>query len=389
MDCRPGLSRVKGVEKVINAERVIKEFMELVRVDSVSGQERKLADLLKARLESLGLEVREDDAGKKLNTTAGNLIGRLPGTVAGGEAILLCAHMDTVEPGAGVAPVLENGMIKSSGETILGADDKAGITAILEVLRVIKENNIPHGDIEVAFTVWEEGGLLGAKNIDFDSLKAKMGFVLDCDGPAGTIIVQAPSQDRISATVRGRAAHAGISPEEGINAIVVASKAIAAMKLGRIDDETTANIGVIAGGKAINIVPDAVTIKGETRSLTASKRETQTRSMVAALEDTARANGTRADVVVETIYPDFRLGDQDRVVMIAARAARQLGLTPRLVKTGGGSDANIFNNRGIAVANLGIAMQKVHTTDEYIRSEDLVSNARYLLEIISVVQDRG
>ncbi|KJS18570.1 MAG: peptidase M20 [Peptococcaceae bacterium BRH_c4b] len=361
--------------------------MELVQVDSVSGQERKLADLLLDRLESLGLEVWEDDAGKKLNTSAGNIIGKLPKTVAGGEPVLLCAHMDTVEPGVGVVPVLDNRVIKSSGDTILGADDKAGITAILEVLRVIRENNIPHGGIEVAFTVWEEGGLLGAKNLDFDRLESKMGFVLDCDGPAGTIIVQAPSQDRISATVRGRAAHAGISPEEGINAIVVASRAIAAMKLGRIDDETTANIGVITGGKAINIVPDAVTIKGETRSLTASKREAQTKAMVAALEETARANGTTADVVVETIYPDFKLGEKNRVVIIAARAARQLGMNPRLVKTGGGSDANIFNNRGIAVANLGIAMQKVHTTDEYIRSEDLVSNARYLLEIISTVQE--
>ena len=372
---------------MINADRTVKEFMELVQVDSVSGQERKLADLLLDRLESLGLEVWEDDAGKKLNTSAGNIIGKLPKTVAGGEPVLLCAHMDTVEPGVGVVPVLDNRLIKSSGDTILGADDKAGITAILEVLRVIRENNIPHGGIEVAFTVWEEGGLLGAKNLDFDRLESKMGFVLDSDGPAGTIIVQAPSQDRISATVRGRAAHAGISPEEGINAIVVASRAIAAMKLGRIDDETTANIGIITGGKAINIVPDAVTIKGETRSLTASKREAQTKSMVAALEETARANGTTADVVVETIYPDFKLGEKDRVVIIAARAARQLGMNPNLVKTGGGSDANIFNNRGIAVANLGIAMQKVHTTDEYICSEDLVSNARYLLEIISTVQE--
>ncbi len=372
---------------MINADRTVKEFMELVQVDSVSGQERKLADLLINRLEFLGLEVWEDDTGKKLSTSAGNIIGKLPGTVAGGEPVLLCAHMDTVEPGAGVVPVLDNRVIKSSGDTILGADDKAGITAILEVLRVIRENNILHGGIEVAFTVWEEGGLLGAKNLDLGRLESKMGFVLDCDGPAGTIIVQAPSQDRISATVRGRAAHAGISPEEGINAIVVASRAIAAMKLGRIDDETTANIGVITGGKAINIVPDAVTIKGETRSLTASKREAQTKSMVAALEETARANGATADVVVETIYPDFKLGEKDRVVIIAARAARQLGINPRLVKTGGGSDANIFNNRGIAVANLGIAMQKVHTTDEYIRSEDLVSNARYLLEIISTVQE--
>lgn len=372
---------------MINAERTVNEFLELVRVDSVSGQERKIADLLKERLKSMGLEVREDDAGKKLNTSSGNIIGRLPGTVSGGAPLLLCAHMDTVEPGSGVVPVLENGIIKSSGDTILGADDKAGITAILEVLRVIIGNKIPHGGIEVVFTVWEEGGLLGAKNLDFSRITAKIGFVLDCDGPAGTVIIQAPSQDRISATVRGKAAHAGISPEEGINAIVVASKAIASMRLGRIDGETTANIGVISGGKAINIVPDAVSIRGETRSLDSAKREAQTRAMVKTLEDTAAAHNTTAEVVVETIYPDFRLSREDTVVKLAVRAAEKLGIMPRLVKTGGGSDANIFNNRGIAVANLGIAMQKVHTTEEYIRAEELASNAVYLLEIVKTAQE--
>lgn len=371
---------------MVKSERVVQEFMELVQVDSVSGQERKLADLLKSRLSSLGLQVWEDNAGEKVNTATGNVIGRLPATVPGKSPLLLCAHMDTVEPGRGVVPVEEDGIIRSSGDTILGADDKAGIVAILEALRVVKENAIPHVGIEVVFTIWEEGGLFGAKNIDFGRLESKQGYVLDSDGPPGTIVVRAPSQDRISATVHGKAAHAGINPQDGINAIQVASKAISAMQLGRIDSETTANIGVISGGKATNIVPDAVSLKGEARSLVAAKRVNQTISMVRAIEETAREYGTKADIVVETLYDDFELDKDSKVVKAAVKAAQNLGCSPCFVNTGGGSDANIFNSRGIVTANLGIAMQKVHTTDEFIRVEDLINNARYLVEIIKAAQ---
>lgn len=372
---------------MVNGDRIVQEFIELVQVDSVSGREKKLADLLKSRLSSIGLEVWEDSAGEKLNTSAGNIIGRLAGNSPGKEPLLLCAHMDTVEPGCGVIPVEKDGVILSSGDTILGADDKAGIVAILEALRVIRELQISHGGIEVIFTIWEEGGLLGAKNLDFGLLSAKMGFVLDSDGPPGTIVVRAPSQDKISATVYGKAAHAGINPEEGINAIQVASKAISKMHLGRIDSETTANIGIITGGKAINIVPDAVSIKGETRSLAAAKRAAQTSAMVKVLEETAWNYGTRADIVVETLYQDFQLNENQKVVRAAAKAAQNLGFQHRFVNTGGGSDANVFNSRGIVTANLGIAMQKVHTTDEFIRVQDLLENARYLVEIIKVAQE--
>lgn len=371
---------------MVNGARVVQEFIELVQVDSVSGQERKMADLLKSRLGSLGLQVWEDNAGARLNTTSGNVLGRLPATAPDKEPLLLCAHMDTVEPGAGVVPVEKDGTISSSGDTILGADDKAGIVAILEALRVVREQGIPHGGIEVVFTVWEEGGLLGAKNLEFERIASKIGYVLDSDGPPGTIVVRAPSQDRISATVYGKAAHAGINPEDGINAIQVASKAISAMQLGRIDSETTANLGIISGGKAINIVPDAVSIKGEARSLVTAKRVAQTGSMVRSLEETARAYGTKADVVVETLYQDFELDQNSKVVRAAVKAAQNLGYSPNFVSTGGGSDANIFNSRGIVTANLGIAMQKVHTTEEFILVENLINNARYLVEIIKVAQ---
>lgn len=366
--------------------RMIEEFLELVQVDSVSGKERCIADLLKRKLTALGLAVWEDDAGKKAGAEAGNIIARLPGT-GKGPILLLSAHMDTVEPGCGVKPVMADGIIRSSGDTVLGADDKAGIAAILEVLRLVREHELEHGGLEVAFTIWEEGGLFGAKNLDFSLLRARICFVLDSDGPPGAIVTVAPSHDRIGATIHGKAAHAGISPEEGINAIQVAAHAIAQMQLGRIDHETTSNIGIISGGKATNIVPDCVTLQGEARSLRAEKRLAQTRHICGAIEEAAARFGARAEILTETIYPDFSLTEESPPVQIAVAAARNLGLTPILEKTGGGSDANIFNSKGIAAAVLGIGMKQVHTTEEYITVANLLENARYLFEIIKVAQD--
>ncbi|MDD4168955.1 MAG: M20/M25/M40 family metallo-hydrolase [Desulfotomaculaceae bacterium] len=368
-----------------NINRIVDEFLELVQIDSVSGKERQIADLLIKKLKDLGLEVKEDEAGKKVGGEAGNIIGRLPGTGAG-PVLVLCAHMDTVQPGCGVQPVVEDSLIHSSGNTILGADDKAGIVAILEVLRLVRQNNIEHGGLEVAFTIWEEGGLFGAKNLDYNLISAPVGFVLDSNGQPGTIVTRAPSQDHIGAVIRGRAAHAGINPEDGINAIQVAAYAIAQMKVGRIDHETTSNIGIISGGKAVNIVPDSVTIEGEARSLSTEKRLLQTAQMCYAIEEAAKKYGAVADVLTETLYPDYDLAVDSLPVRIAAEAARNLGLESHLVETGGGSDANIFNSKGIATAVIGIGMKKVHTTEEYIKTADLVMNARYLFEIIKVAQ---
>lgn len=369
---------------MINQDRILAEFLELVQVDSVSGRERALADLLATRLRGLGLDVCEDRAGAETGGEAGNLIATLP--ARGPERpLLLVAHMDTVEPGRGVRPVVENGVVRSAGDTILGGDDKAGIAAILEVLRVITEQQLAHGGLEVVFTIGEEVGLLGAKHLDHSRLRSSMGYVLDSSGPAGTIVVQAPTQDKIEAVVRGRAAHAGINPEEGINAIAVAAHAVARMTLGRIDEETTANIGVISGGQATNIVPDSCRLEGETRSLDGSKCRAQTAAMVEVLETTAAQFGARVEITTQTLYHEFKLAESHPAVVLAKKAAEKLGLVPQLVKTGGGSDANIFNSRGITCVNLGIAMQKVHTTEEFIRVEDLATNARYLLEIIRMV----
>jgi tripeptide aminopeptidase len=294
--------------------------------------------------------------------------------------------MDTVEPGRGVKPLIDGGIIRSSGDTILGSDDKAGIAAILEVLRLVREQNLEHGGLEVVFTIWEEGGLFGSKNLDYSQLSAAAGFALDSDGPPGTIVTRAPWHDQIGATITGRAAHAGINPEAGVNAIMVASQAIAGMKVGRIDEETTSNIGIISGGKATNIVPDSVTIQGEARSLDPAKLTVQTEHMCETLKMTADKFGAKANIVVERQYDGFSLDEQALPVRLALKAAKNLGLTASLKKTGGGSDANVFNSLGIAAVVLGIGMKKVHTTEEFISVDDLTGNASYLLEIVRAAQ---
>ena len=371
---------------MINRDRIVEEFIRLVQIDSPSLHERQIADYLIRELARRGLEVTEDKAGEAIGNTVaeqtGNLIALLKGNLPHISPVLFCTHMDTVEPGRGVKPVIREDVIYSDGTTILGGDDKAGIAAILEVIDVLIENKLPHPDLEFVFTVAEECGLKGAKNLDHESLKAKMGFVMDCDGSAGTIITRAPSQYRIKASIIGKAAHAGISPEEGVNAIYVASTAISNMKLGRLDAETTANIGVIAGGKATNIIPDLVNIEGETRSIDPDKLEKQTNMMVDILEQTAREMGAKAVVEKEFLYPRLKLDESAPVVQVAMEAARKLGREPVLVSTGGGSDANVINGFGIPTANLGIGMCKVHSTEEYITVDNLVLNAGYLLEII-------
>lgn len=372
---------------MVNRDRILDEFLRLVQIDSPSHHERDIADYLIKKLSAMGLEVIEDDAGKIIGNISGketgNIIARLKGNVKDTPTLLFSAHMDTVEPGRGVKPVIRDNTVYSDGNTILGSDDKGGISAILEAVEVLREEGLPHGDLEIVLTVAEEGGLKGSKNLDYKSLKAKYGFVLDCDGSAGTIITKAPSQYRITASIIGKAAHAGIRPEEGVNAIYVASTAISKMTLGRIDEETTANIGVIQGGKATNIIPELVNIEGETRSIDPDKLEQQTSLIVNTLEEVAREMGAKAKVEKVLLYPRLKLEESDQAVELAVKAAEKLGLKPSLVSTGGGSDANIFNGFGIPTVNLGIGMSKVHTTEEFIRIEDLVLNAKYVLEIIS------
>lgn len=365
----------------VNQQRLVDEFLELVQIDSASKDERQIADALLTKLRDLNLTVTEDDAGAKIGGTAGNILAVLDGGKPG-PALLFCAHMDRVEPGLNIKPQIKDGVITSDGTTILAADDVAGISAILEAIRVIQEQEIPHGRLEILFTVAEEGGLHGAKSLDASALQAKAGFFLDSGGPVGTIVVQAPAQKGIRITIHGKAAHAGVAPETGINAIVVAAHALTKMNLGRLDPETTANIGIIQGGVATNIVPDRVELKGEARSRDNGKLTKQVEHMTDIVKRTCADYGVTADITVTDSYSAFSLNQEDYVVKLACSAAEAMGIEPRLESTGGGSDANIINGYGIPSVVLGMGYSNVHTTQESIPIEQLVAAAEYVVSII-------
>lgn len=368
---------------MINEKRLLERFLNYVQIDSPTKYEREFAEYIMKEMEKMGLEVHMDDAGEKVGSNSGNVIGRLKENTDG-EAILFSAHMDTVSPGKGIKPVIKDGVIYSDGTTVLGGDDKAGIAAILEAIETVIEKGIPHGDIEVVFSIYEEGGLYGAKNLDYTKLKAKKGFVLDSGGNPGEIIIQGPAQNKIYAKFIGKEAHAGVAPENGISAIQMAAEAISNMKLLRIDEETTANIGVISGGEATNIVTKEVKIQGEARSLSDEKLQKQTEHMVKCCEEAAQKFGGRVEVEVDHSYGAFKVEEDAEIVQKVKEACRNIGLEPYTTSSGGGSDTNILNANGIVAVNLGIGERKPHTVEEHIHIKDLENAARLVLEIIKV-----
>lgn len=370
---------------MVNRERLVNEFIELVKVDTLTKQERRMADTLTAKLGQMGYSVYEDDAGDKVGGNAGNLIFNVKGD-KNVPAVLLMAHMDTVTPGLGKKPVIEGDIIKSDGTTILGGDDLAGVECILEALRVLKEQRISHGDIQVAFTIAEEGGLLGAKNLDYSKIYAKYGFVLDNGGKIGTVAIKAPSQDKIDVVVKGKAAHAGVEPEKGISAVRIAAEAIAGMKLGRIDDETTANIGIISGGSATNIICDRVEIKAEARSRDEKKLAAQTLHMKECFERAAEKFGGSIEFESEIEYPPFNIDEETAVIGFLRRGAAASGIELCMEATGGGSDTNIINGKGIEAVNLSVGMDKVHSVEECISIKDMVKAVEFLVNTIRNVE---
>jgi len=382
---------IDGVE-MINQERIKNLLLELVQIDSHSLKERDVAERIKKHCEDIGAEVEIDDAGEKVNGNSGNVIARFKGTIPGAEAIMMSAHMDTVVPGEGVKPVLDGDIIRTDGTTILGGDDKSGCAVIIETIRCLKEQNIPHTDIEAIFSICEEVGLLGAKNLDVSKLRAKYGIVFDSDDP-GFLFTKGPSANHIEFKIFGLESHAGVAPEEGISAIKIAAEGIAAMKLGRIDEETTANIGVIEGGKATNITTNLVTLRGEARSLDDAKLEAQTRHMVGCLEDAAakyevtvagHTTKGRVESHVTREYYAMDVPDDSRVVQLVFAAAERLGLKVQTLASGGGCDANVFNRRGIECANFGTGMRAIHTVKEWLDVKDMYASAEMALEVMKL-----
>ena len=366
-----------------NNDRLVSEFIELVKIDSISKNEAKIAKLLLKKLRDLELEVIVDETAEEMGGNTGNIIARLRGDVKCFYPAVFVAHMDTVTPGNNIHPqIKEDGRIESDGKTILGADDKAGIAALLEALRFIKENNIPHGDIEIVFTACEEIGLLGSKKLDISRLKSKMAFILDAMGRTGKIVTSAPSHRYFKIVIRGKTAHAGANPENGINAIKIAGDFLSQINLGRIDGETTANIGIISGGEATNIIPDKVVLEGEVRSRENEKIENYIYKLQETLENLAKRANARTKIEVKKNFNGYKLSSTSPIVKVAINAAKSIGLQPELCSGGGGTDANIFNEKGILSINLAVGMMNAHTTGEWIYIEDLERTKKYIVAII-------
>lgn len=355
--------------------------MELVQIDSESGNEREICDRLHDKLSRLGLSVMEDNSASKTGLGAGNLIATLPPTQMYATPIYFTCHMDTVTPGNGVNPIIHGEYVMSDGRTVLGSDDKAGIAALLEGIRLLQEQRIEHGLIQFIITVGEEVGLIGAKHLNPALIRAEHGYALDSNGPVGEIIASCAAHMKARIKIRGRAAHSGINPEEGISAIQIASKAISKIKLGRIDHETTINIGQFHGGVAMNIVPEEATIVAEVRSCNMEKLRHYADQMVETFRQTALTHGGAVEAETDLSFASFEYTPQDAVIQHAMTALKTIGREPFLISTAGGSDANIFNSYGIPTVNLGLGYEKIHTTEERMPIQELSKAAELVVAL--------
>jgi tripeptide aminopeptidase len=372
---------------LINKKRLLKTFIKLVSIKSPSKDEKEIAGYVKNKLSELGLKVKIDRSGKKFGSNAGNIVAYYKAKkLSGSKPIFLTAHLDTVKVEGDIKPVIRNGKIYNKDkDTILGGDDKIAVAAIIEVLSVITQKNIPTGDIYIIFTVSEEIGVMGAKNLDMGMIGAKYGFAFDSDGDVGTIINQAPFHNSIVANFKGKATHAGIEPEKGINAIKAASIAIANMKTGRIDKESTSNIGKIEGGVATNIVAENTKVEMEARSLKLSKLNSITKKMVNDLKKGARKTGAGLEYKVVREYEGFKIKSGEIPMKVAKNALIDLNIKPKIMSSGGGSDINIFNSKGKMAVNLSAGLENIHTAKEFVKIDQLEKLAKLILNICKTV----
>lgn len=370
---------------MINETRLIELFKRLCLINAPSLKEGECVSYVKDLLIQAGLEVHEDEAGKAIGGEANNLIAWLRGNKPDAPKIFLSAHFDTVEPTAGLKIVEKGGAFYSDGHTILGADDKGGMAPAIEAVLSLKESGADHGDICLLFSVAEEIGLMGAGAAKIDDLSLDFGYVLDTGPPVGTFVTRTATHDKLDVVITGRPAHAGKDPEKGINAIEVAAAAIKGMKLGRIGPETTANLGSIHGGTATNVVCAAVTIKAEARSTDVNELDAQIGHMVQRFEQAASEFGAEVTIEHDRHYESYHVADDAPVVRYAQAASQKLGLEPALRTTLGGSDANIYNAKGLPCIVVATGMEKIHTHEECISERDLVLTTKLVLKIIEEV----
>jgi len=360
-------------------QRLLNTFLDLVRIDSPSGQEADVAAYCSAALTDLGFEVEFDDSAGATGSNVGNLIATRRGMP--GRALVLSAHMDCVDPCTGVEPVVHAGVVSSAGDTVLGGDDKAGIAVILEALRRLEERDIATADMRVILTVCEEVGLQGAKALDQTLVGGDLCIVLDAEGEPGGVVVAAPTHYTFKATFSGKAAHAGVAPEQGRSAVVMAGRAIAAMSLGRLDDKTTANIGTIHGGTATNVVAGEASVTGECRSLDRTRIEELRAEMDAAMREAADSGGGHVDIAWTKEYEGFTFAEDDPLLALVEDAMRAVGLRPRRFKTGGGSDGSVLAAAGVPTLVLSSGLCDVHSVDETVAVADMESLTRLLCDI--------
>jgi len=363
-------------------------FTELAALPSPPGEERAVADAVAAYLRDLALDVDEDEAGAAVGSSIGNLLCRVEphGANGGGVPLFLCAHLDTVPPEGPIEPVVEDDVVRNAGGTILGADNKAAVAVMLEAVRRVVAEGRPHAGIELVFTPKEEVGLLGAGAFDHTRLRASVGYVFDQAAPIGEVVLGAPTATALLARFHGRAAHAGMYPEEGRSAVAAAARAIADLRLGRLDEETTANVGRVEGGTARNIVPEWCTVTAEARSHDDGKLADVVQEMLDAFAFAASVEECEVETEVETSYRGYRFRRDDEVIALAAGALTRAGYEPTYALSGGGADANVFNQRGLACVNLANGMAQIHTPDEHISVADLEGMVDVTLALLEIAR---
>ncbi len=371
---------VTGLGDRVDRKRLLDTFLELVSIDSPTGHEEAIGRELFSRFTELGCSVSQD--------RVGNLVAVLEGDRP--DTILISTHMDTAGTDVGIKPIIDDGVIRTDGSTILGADDKSGIAGCIELLTLLREEpDVSFPTIEFVISIGEESGLVGSRQLDVSQLNATHGYVFDTAGAISSITYWAPTSVYITAEVHGKKVHAGVEPEKGINAVKVAAEAIAAMPLGRIDEETVANIGTISGGEARNIVPGEVRLEGMARSHDQEKLDAQLALMRSSLEAAAARHGATVDFEAEEIYRTYHIAETDKPYREAARAIRSLGLEVVPRKSGGGTDGNFFNAKGIPCVAMATGMVDEHATTEHIAIEDMVTACKILVTIVTQEPEKG
>lgn len=369
----------------VKRERIINEFLKLTAIDSVSFKERRMADYLLERLRGLGLEPTEDDAGNETGGDTGNIFCRIDGDAAA-DSLLFVAHMDTVEPGIGKKAVLHDdrfGTITSDGSTVLGADDTTALAEIMEALTVLREEGIAHRPLEILFSSAEESYTAGSSQFDFSKIRSKEAYVLDASGDQGTVSLTEPTLISFDIRIQGRAAHAGFEPEAGISALSAAAAAISKLPEGRVDEDTTFNIGMISGGSSINTIPEKAEIKGEIRSLVHEKALLLLKQMKTVFRTEAEIRGASADIKSRIRLEAYRVKPDEPVLAAYREACANLGIRVKPLINFGGSDGNVLRRNGISGLTIANGMHRAHTCSEYTSAEELRTAAEILIKLMT------